>query len=64
MIESASTAARMLFSVSNSSRSGPPVDASRCSSVIGGDENQLNGPIESNPLYVQVSVTAPNSKPA
>ena len=44
------TAARMLSSVSSSSRSGPPVDASRCSCVIGGDVNQLNGPIESSPL--------------
>ena len=57
-------ASRMLSSVSNSSRSGPPVDASRCSRVIGGEENQLNGPMERSPLYVQVSVTAPKINPA
>ena len=29
-----------------------------------GDWNQLNGPIESSPLYVHVSVTTPKSRPA
>ena len=59
----ASTAARMLSIVRSSTFSGPPVDASRSAWLGAGDRNQLKGPMERRPLYVQVSVTRPKMSP-